>query len=193
MLIAGLDEVGMGCLAGPVLVSITVFDDNFPPVGGLDDSKKLSADKRRSLFDPIFEAAQDIGLGFSDNKVIDEFGIREAWNRAIDMAVGQLHTYPERTYIDGSVTPRSAVKKKHRLGQVLVFPKADGKIWQVSAASIVAKVIRDDWMKELGIEHPNYDFKHHKGYGTKEHMKRITKFGMSCLHRKTFCRNIPQS
>jgi len=176
----------MGCLAGPVLVAIAVFEEGPPPFPGLDDSKKLSPSRRRQLYWKIFDEAVTIGLGFSTNEVVDQHGIREAWNRAASMAAEGLEHTPDKTYIDGHIEPRVAKV----LGNSITMPKADSKIWQVSAASIVAKVIRDDWMSSLAKEYPGYGFEKHKGYGTELHRSAIMERGFSPLHRRSFCRKI---
>lgn len=177
--ICGVDEAGRGPLAGPVYAAAVIL-----PVGleidGLNDSKKLSEKKREMLFDIIREKAVDYSIGIANEKEIDEINILNATFLAMKRAVEGLKTKPDYALIDGNAYPK--------IGDVTeeTVIKGDAKSMSVAAASILAKVSRDRYMLEMAEKYPEYCFEKHKGYGTKLHYEKITEFGISPIHRKTF-------
>ncbi len=175
--IAGIDEVGRGPLVGPVVTAAVILPRDFYDER-INDSKKLSEKKRELLYDVIMENAVSVGIGISSEDVIDEINILEATKKAMIEAVNNLSVKPEHLLID-------AVKLNIDIPQTSII-KGDAKSESIAAASIVAKVTRDRMMVELDKEHPEYDFKHNKGYGTKKHIEAIEKYGILKEHRKTF-------
>ena len=175
--IAGIDEVGRGPLVGPVVTAAVILPRDFYDER-INDSKKLSEKKRELLYDVIMENAVSVGIGISSEDVIDEINILEATKKAMIEAVNNLSVKPEHLLID-------AVKLNIDIPQTPII-KGDAKSESIAAASIVAKVTRDRMMVELDKEHPEYDFKHNKGYGTKKHIEAIEKYGILKEHRKTF-------
>ncbi len=175
--IAGIDEVGRGPLVGPVVTAAVILPREFYDER-INDSKKLTEKKRELLYDVIMENAVSVGVGISSEDVIDEINILEATKKAMIEAVNNLSVKPEHLLID-------AVKLNIDIPQTPII-KGDAKSESIAAASIVAKVTRDRMMVELDKEHPEYDFKHNKGYGTKKHIEAIEKYGILKEHRKTF-------
>ncbi len=175
--IAGIDEVGRGPLVGPVVTAAVILPREFYDER-INDSKKLTEKKRELLYDVIMENAVSVGIGISSEDVIDEINILEATKKAMIEAVNNLSVKPEHLLID-------AVKLNIDIPQTPII-KGDAKSESIAAASIVAKVTRDRMMIELDKEHPEYDFKHNKGYGTKKHIEAIEKYGILKEHRKTF-------
>lgn len=175
--IAGIDEVGRGPLVGPVVTAAVILPREFYDER-INDSKKLTEKKRELLYDVIMENAVSVGIGISSEDVIDEINILEATKKAMIEAVNNLSVKPEHLLID-------AVKLNIDIPQTSII-KGDAKSESIAAASIVAKVTRDRMMIELDKEHPEYDFKHNKGYGTKKHIEAIEKYGILKEHRKTF-------
>ncbi len=171
-MLCGIDEAGRGCLAGPLVVAGVILKHE---VMGLDDSKKLTEKKRELLFDKIIENA-DYKIVFTDNEMIDQIGLSRAIANSIEQIIETLN--PEHTIMDGNTN----------FGILGVQPiiKADTKIPEVSAASILAKVSRDRLMVDLDETYPVYGFKKHKGYGTKAHIEQIKLHGRSKLHRYSF-------
>lgn len=175
--IAGIDEVGRGPLVGPVVTAAVILPRDFYDER-INDSKKLTEKKRELLYDVIMENAVSVGIGISSEDVIDEINILEATKKAMIEAVNNLNVKPEYLLID-------AVKLNIDIPQISII-KGDAKSESIAAASIVAKVTRDRMMIELDKIHPEYDFKHNKGYGTKKHIEAIEKYGIIKEHRKTF-------
>lgn len=175
--IAGIDEVGRGPLVGPVVTAAVILPKDFYDER-INDSKKLTEKKRELLYDVIMENAISVGIGISSEDVIDEINILNATKRAMLEAVNNLSVKPEHLLID-------AVKLNTDIPQTSII-KGDAKSESIAAASIVAKVTRDRMMIELDKIHPEYDFKHNKGYGTKKHIEAIRKYGIIKEHRKTF-------
>lgn len=175
--IAGIDEVGRGPLVGPVVTAAVILPRNFYDER-INDSKKLTEKKRELLYDVIMENAVSVGIGISSEDVIDDINILEATKKAMIEAVNNLSVKPEHLLID-------AVKLNVDIPQTSII-KGDAKSESIAAASIIAKVTRDRMMIELDREHPEYDFKHNKGYGTKKHIEAIEKYGILKEHRKTF-------
>lgn len=175
--IAGIDEVGRGPLVGPVVTAAVILPRDFYDKR-INDSKKLTEKKRELLYDVIMENAVSVGIGISSEDVIDDINILEATKKAMIEAVNNLSVKPEHLLID-------AVKLNVDIPQTSII-KGDAKSESIAAASIIAKVTRDRMMIELDREHPEYDFKHNKGYGTKKHIEAIEKYGILKEHRKTF-------
>ena len=171
--IAGIDEVGRGpVVAAAVILPKDFYDER------INDSKKLTEKKRELLYDVIMENAISVGIGISSEDVIDEINILNATKKAMIEAVNNLSIRPEHLLID-------AVKLDIDIPQTSII-KGDAKSESIAAASIIAKVTRDRMMVELDKLHPEYDFKHNKGYGTKKHIEAIRKYGIIKEHRKTF-------
>lgn len=175
--IAGIDEVGRGPLVGPVVTAAVILPKDFYDER-INDSKKLTEKKRELLYGFIMENAISVGIGISSEDVIDEINILNATKRAMLEAVNNLSVKPEHLLID-------AVKLNTDIPQTSII-KGDAKSESIAAASIIAKVTRDRMMIELDKIHPEYDFKHNKGYGTKKHIEAIRKYGIIKEHRKTF-------
>jgi ribonuclease HII len=199
MFICGLDEVGRGALAGPLMAVAAVFmtpskllrwdeyETENSPVSGIDDSKKLSPAKRRSTFQRILrrESFIDFGLGEVSADEINAMGIDRANSLAFERAVRDLRYSPEFIIIDGD-NPLFGWNTQYQHHE----PKADGRFWPVGAASILAKVIRDDFMVELSRDYPGYGWENNAGYGTKDHMEAVRTLGPCLLHRTQFIRKI---
>jgi len=176
--IAGVDEVGRGPLAGPVIAAAVIL-----PEGGIGeklfDSKKISPKKREHLCKIILAEAQGVGIGIIGQEEIDRINILEATLKAMVLAIGNLPIPPDFVLIDGPQGIALSIPQKP-------IRKGDGLSNSIAAASIVAKVTRDRMMLECHQKYPQYNFARHKGYGTKEHRRAIERFGVCELHRKTF-------
>ena len=177
-LIAGVDEVGRGPLVGDVVTAAVVLDPN-NPIEGLNDSKKLSEKKRLALFPEIQEKALAWAVGRCSPQEIDELNIFQATMVAMQRAVAGLKIQPDLVLVDGNKTPALPMD-----AQAVV--KGDMRVAQISAASIIAKVIRDHEMEELDKAYPQFGFAQHKGYPTKAHFEAIEKHGVIDQHRKSF-------
>lgn len=176
--IAGVDEVGRGPLAGPVVAAAVIL----PKEGigeRLFDSKKISSKKREHLYETILAEAPGVGIGMIGQEEIDRLNILEATLMAMAMAIENLPIHPDFILIDGPHGLKVPIPQKP-------IRKGDQICNSIAAASIVAKVTRDRMMLECHRKFPQYNFAKHKGYGTKEHQKAIKKFGICELHRKTF-------
>ena len=176
--IAGLDEVGRGPLAGPVVAAAVIL----PSQGihqELFDSKKIPSKKRELLYGCILSQALGVGIGIIGQGEIDELNILQATLRAMALAVNHLPVPPDFLLIDGNQGLNLPIPQKP-------IRKGDQLSNSIAAASIVAKVTRDQIMLECHQKYPQYDFARHKGYGTREHRRAIEKFGLCELHRKTF-------
>ena len=177
--VAGIDEAGRGPLAGPVMAAAVIL-----PVGlkiiGVDDSKKLTPDKREKLFDVIMAQALSVGVGVVTPSDIDRINILQATRRAMLAAVQHLSPQPDYLLIDGISTIDSAIPQK-------TIKKGDALSLSIAAASIIAKVTRDRLMIEMDTKYPGYGFAGHKGYGSTSHMAAIRVLGPSPIHRLTFC------
>lgn len=176
--VAGIDEAGRGPLAGPVMAAAVIL-----PVGlsinGVDDSKKLTPDKREKLFEIIMAQALSVGVGIMSPAEIDRINILQATRRAMLAAVQQLSPQPDYLLIDGISSIDSAVPQK-------TIKKGDSLSLSIAAASIIAKVTRDRLMIEMDSKYPGYGFAGHKGYGSAAHMDAIRRLGPSPIHRLTF-------
>ena len=175
--VAGIDEVGRGPLVGSVVTAAVILPEDFYDER-INDSKKLTEKKRELLYDVIMENALAVGIGIRTNEDIDRINILEATKEAMIEAVGKLSIKPEHLLID-------ALKLDIDIPQTSII-KGDAKSISIAAASIIAKVTRDRMMVDLDKEHPEYDFKHNKGYGTKKHIEALYKYGPLKEHRKTF-------
>lgn len=176
--IAGVDEVGRGCLAGPVVAAAVILDPN-RPIKGLRDSKKLSAKKRDELAEEIKEKALAWSVAAMGPEVIDKINILQATLEAMKAAVEKLPVEPDFVQVDGNKLP-----KWKWLSEAVV--KGDDKVEWISAASIIAKTTRDAYMGKIAERYPQYGFEHHVGYGTAEHLKALKAYGPTPIHRKTF-------
>ncbi|OGW12712.1 MAG: ribonuclease HII [Nitrospinae bacterium RIFCSPLOWO2_12_39_16] len=180
--IAGIDEAGRGPLAGPVVASAVILPPNIS-INGVDDSKKLTPEKREILFEIIKEKALSIGTGIVSSKVIDEINILEATKVAMLKAVENLTIIPNLIIIDG-ITPLSLTHQVE-IKQITI-KKGDTLSQSIASASIIAKVTRDRLMLDYDAKYPKYLFAKHKGYGTAEHLERIKEFGPCEIHRNSF-------
>lgn len=180
--IGGIDEAGRGPLAGPVVAAVVVFKPN-TKIEGINDSKKLSEAKREELFDIIKEQALDYGIGIVNNEEIDEFNILNATYMAMKKALNCLEKTPDYLLIDAATIPGIDTTQKPII-------KGDSKSISIAAASILAKVTRDNIMYHYEDVYSGYGFKSHKGYGTKEHYEAIEKQGICPIHRKSFLKNV---
>lgn len=188
--IGGVDEVGRGPLAGPVVTACVVLPENFS-VLGVDDSKKLSEKKREELYDAILAEALACGIGMRDNKRIDEINILEATKEAMAEAVSKADEMLRKKMgsgIDHLLIDALTLKTVEIPQTGLV--KGDAKSLSIAAASIVAKVTRDRMMVEFAEKYPHYAFESNKGYGTKAHYQGIAEYGITPIHRKTFLKNL---
>jgi ribonuclease HII len=176
--VAGIDEAGRGPLAGPVMAAAVILPAGLSIIG-VDDSKKLTPDKREKLFEIIMAQAMSVGIGIVGPTEIDRINILQATLRAMLAAVQQLSPQPDYLLIDGISAINSAVPQK-------TIKKGDSLSLSIAAASIIAKVTRDRLMVEMDATYPGYGFAGHKGYGSAAHMEAIRRLGPSPIHRLTF-------
>lgn len=176
--ICGIDEAGRGPLAGPVCAAAVILPERLD-IPGLNDSKKLTDKKRRELFPIIKEQAVAFGLGWASQEEIDEINILQATFLAMSRAVEQLKIRPDLALVDGNRAPALDLP-------VETVVQGDSLSASIAAASVLAKVSRDDVMLRMAEEYPGYGFEVHKGYGTKAHYEALRKFGPSPIHRRTF-------
>ena len=177
-LIAGVDEAGRGPLAGPVVAAAVILP-NYYDLKGLDDSKKLTPKKRSQLFVEIQHQATAIGVGVVAAAEIDKTNILQATQQAMKMALGRLKPRPDQAVIDGHALPTQIIPNKGVI-------KGDQTVDVIKAASIIAKVTRDNMMEQYDIIFPAYGFRKHKGYGTREHMDKLRLNKACVIHRKSF-------
>ncbi|EOH89612.1 ribonuclease HII [Enterococcus villorum] len=175
--IAGIDEVGRGPLAGPVVAAAVILPKN-KQILGLNDSKQLSEKKRTTLYEQIQQKAIAIGIGLIDERKIDEVNIYEASKLAMIQAVEKLAVKPSYLLIDAMTLELPIPQEK--------LIKGDARSVSIAAASIIAKVYRDNLMKKYEELYPGYGFGHNAGYGTKEHLQGLANLGITPIHRKTF-------
>ena len=180
--ICGCDEAGAGPLAGPVVAGAVILPKDCE-ILYLNDSKKLSPAKREALYEEIMEKAEAVGVGMASPARIDEINILQATYEAMREAVGKLPVRPQILLNDAVTIPGIEIP------QVPII-KGDSKSLSIAAASIVAKVTRDRLMREYDKIMPEYGFASHKGYGSREHIEALRKYGPSPIHRKTFIRNV---
>ena len=182
-LICGVDEAGRGPLAGPVCAAAVILPED-AVIEGLNDSKKLSEKKREMLYDVIKEKALAFSVAYGTLEEIGELNILQATFIAMNRAIDGLEIKPDFALIDGNRVPKD-IKIPYE-----TVVKGDGKSMSVAAASVLAKVTRDRLMLEYDKKYPEYNFKKHKGYGTKEHTELIKKYGPCEIHRISFLKNI---
>ena len=175
---AGVDEAGRGPLAGPVVAAAVILPKECE-INGLNDSKKLSTQKREFLFDQIIRLAVSIGVGIVEPGEIDRLNILRAALLAMEGAVMKLNPKPDFLLIDGNIKTSLLIPQETVIG-------GDSTCNSIAAASIIAKVTRDLIMYDYHNIHPEYNFKKHKGYPTKEHFEALKKFGPCPIHRRTF-------
>ena len=176
-LIAGVDEVGRGPLAGPVVAAAVILPKACK-IPGLNDSKKIPKYKHKEIYEAVLQNAIAIGIGVKDNQVIDQVNIYEATKLAMMEAIGRLDPQPQHLLID-------AMKLDLPISQTSII-KGDANSLSIAAASIVAKVTRDQMMEEFDREYPGYDFAQNAGYGTAKHLAGLDKLGVTPIHRRSF-------
>ncbi len=179
--VCGIDEVGRGPLAGPVVACAVIFPKDVD-ILYVNDSKKLSEKKREALFDEIMEKAVAVGIGVEDHSVIDEINILQATYSAMRKAINNLSVKPDVLLNDAVTIPEVDIMQ-------VPIVKGDAKSISIAAASIIAKVTRDRMMVELDGKYPGYDFAGNKGYGTAAHIAGIKKQGLCEIHRRSFTKN----
>lgn len=177
-IVCGVDEAGRGPLAGPVCAAAVILPHD-ADIPGLNDSKKLSDKKRRELFPIIKECAISYGIAFADHQEIDEINILQATYLAMERAISQLTVKPDIALIDGNRAKDFGIP-------VQTVVHGDSLSASIAAASVLAKVTRDDYMLEMAERYPEYGFEIHKGYGTKAHYAALSNVGASPIHRMTF-------
>ena len=176
--IAGVDEAGRGPLAGPVVAAAVILPKGMC-IDGVNDSKKLSAKQREALFHEIYEHALSVGVGIVSHEVIDRINIYQASILAMRKAVEKLAIAPSIVLADGN-------SFKHESWQFQNIIDGDAKSITIAAASVIAKVTRDNLMREYHEQFPLYGFDRHKGYGTKFHVEALRRYGMCPIHRRSF-------
>ena len=176
--ICGVDEAGRGPLAGPVCAAAVILPKGLE-IPGLNDSKKLTDKRRRELMPIIKEQALAYGIAFATHEEIDQINILQATFLAMERAMAQLEIKPELALIDGN-------RQKDFGINVETVVKGDSRSANIAAASVLAKVTRDDYMEAMAAEYPGYGFEVHKGYGTKAHYEALRALGPSPIHRMTF-------
>ncbi len=176
--VAGIDEAGRGPLAGPVVAAAVILPEGLL-IPEVNDSKQLTAQQRESLYDVIIGAAVAYGIGTADVPTIDEVNILQATIIAMEQALQAIIPPPDHLLIDALTLPRTQLTQK-------AIIKGDCRSHSIAAASILAKVTRDRMMQELYERYPQYNFQKHKGYGTKEHVDMIRKYGPCEAHRRSF-------
>lgn len=181
-ILVGIDEVGRGPLAGPVVASAVILPTDCQLLG-VKDSKKLSEEKREMLYDQIMKEALHVGIGIVEASVIDEINILQATFRAMHLAIEDLKVPYDVVLVDGDKTIPKLVTRQHAIIQ------GDNKSGSIAAASIIAKVTRDRMMRDYAKTYPEYDWESNKGYGSQKHYEGIRKYGITSLHRKTFLKN----
>ncbi len=177
--ICGVDEAGRGPLCGPVVAAAVILDKD-AHLEGVNDSKKISEKKREKLYDDIMENALAVGIGMSDIDVIEELNILGATKQAMKEAINNLAVRPDYVLIDGNQDINIDIDR-----QTVV--SGDARSESIAAASIIAKVTRDRMLREYDLEYPEYGFAKHKGYGTKAHIEAIKEYGLTPIHRPSFC------
>jgi len=186
-LVAGIDEAGRGPLAGPVVAAVVVLKPEIladaakmEKLKGIKDSKKLTAKKREELFEIIKAECFEVGVGICDHATIDRVNILQATFLAMKMALGNLKIKPDIILVDGKFPiPNLSLRQE-------AIIDGDALIFCIAAASIIAKVEHDKIIDKYAEQYPQYGFLNHKGYGTKEHLAALIKYGPSPIHRKTF-------
>ena len=175
--IAGIDEVGRGPLAGPVIAAAVILPENCK-IPHLNDSKQIPKSKHEEIYEAVMKEALAVGIGSCSESVIDEINIYQASKRAMVEAVSKLEINPDYLLID-------AMKLEMKTPEISLI-KGDARSMSIAAASIVAKVTRDRLMQDYAQIYPGYDFEHNVGYGTKKHLEGLKNLGLTPIHRKTF-------
>ncbi len=183
--VCGVDEAGRGPLAGPVYAAAVVLPEGCS-IDGLDDSKKLTEKKREALYDVIKNTAVSCAVGIATVEEIDTVNILNATFLAMTRAIEGLDVSSDCALIDGNRAPKINIECR-------TIVKGDAKCPSIAAASVLAKVSRDRYMREMAEKYPQYQFEKHKGYGTKLHYEMIEKYGICPIHRKTFLKKILQN
>lgn len=178
-MIAGVDEAGRGCLAGPVVAAAVILDPQLDK-SLFKDSKLLSEHRRDVLFSLVNDSKSFIGLGIISNQEIDKINILNATMLAMKQSIVNLSQKPIKVIVDGNKSPEIS---KYEIESKI---KGDQLIPEISAASIIAKVTRDNMMKDVALKYPGYEFEINKGYGTKAHYKALFEKGITPLHRLSF-------
>ena len=178
--VCGVDEAGRGPLCGPVVAAAVILPKD-AHIEGVNDSKKLSEKKREKLFDDIMKNAVAVGLGISDVDLIEKINILGATKEAMKQAINNLSVKPDYVLIDGNQDIQIDIDRN-------TVVSGDAKSESIAAASIIAKVTRDRMLKEYDIKYPEYGFAKHKGYGTKKHIEAIKQYGLTPIHRPSFCK-----
>ena len=181
-LICGVDEAGRGPLAGPVFAEAVILPSDYE-IEGINDSKKLTPQKREKLFDEIVEHAVAYSIQSCDQETIDEINILQATMLAMKTAVESLSIVPDIVFVDGNRLPKWEIPSESVV-------KGDATSASIAAASILAKVSRDRFMMEMDEKYPEYDFAKHKGYPTKLHYEKLREYGPCEIHRKTFLKKM---
>ena len=176
--LVGIDEVGIGCLAGPVVAAAVILDPA-NPIYGITDSKKISEQRRKTLADQVMANAVDWAIGQASVSEIDQHNILRASHLAMQRAYGDLKSDATLVLVDGNKSPYFPVESKAVI-------KGDESVLAIGAASIIAKVFRDGLMEELAKKYPDYDFEKNKGYPTKAHMQTLRAIGPCAQHRNSF-------
>ena len=179
--VAGIDEAGRGPLAGPVVVASVILPAN-SMIEGINDSKKISESKREKLYDLILEESLSYGIGIIYQEEIDEINILQATKKGLHEAIQAMDIKPQVILVD-ALTGIDTLGIPYKS-----IIKGDAKSYSIGAASIIAKVTRDRIMREWDKIYPEYGFAGHKGYGTAKHIQAIKEFGLTPIHRKTFCK-----
>ena len=180
--VAGIDEAGRGPLAGPVVVASVILPQD-SMIEGVNDSKKVSEKKREKIYDQILEQAISYGIGIIYQDEIDEINILQATKKGLHEAVKAMEIKPEVILVD-ALTGIDTLGIPYKS-----IIKGDAKSYSIAAASIIAKVTRDRIMREWDKVYPEYGFEAHKGYGTAKHIEAIKTYGLTPIHRKTFCKS----
>ena len=176
--IAGVDEAGCGPIAGPVVAAAVIFSKRCR-LAGLTDSKLVSPKQREHLFELIQKHAACVGVGVVDSRMVDRLNVLNAARSAMHAAIEKLSPAPDLLLVDGRGLPGAVIPQR-------AVVRGDRKCASIAAASIIAKVTRDRIMCELDEQYPGYGFGRHKGYGTREHMARLSELGPSPVHRRSF-------
>ena len=180
--VCGIDEAGRGPLAGPVVVASVILPED-SMIEGINDSKKISESKREKLYDVILQEAISYGIGIIYQDEIDDINILQATKKGLHEAVMKMEIKPNVILVD-ALTGIDTLGIPYKS-----IIKGDAKSYSIGAASIIAKVTRDRIMREWDKVYPEYGFAGHKGYGTAKHIEAIKKYGLTPIHRKTFCKN----
>lgn len=181
-ILCGVDEAGRGPLAGPVCAAAVILPHG-REIAGLNDSKKLSERKREELFNIITSSAVAYGIAFAEVEEIEELNILRATFLAMNRAIARLTVRPELALIDGNRNSDIEIPSR-------CIVKGDARCADIAAASILAKVTRDRYMREMALIYPQYGFENHKGYGTKQHYMALLEYGASPIHRMSFLRKM---